>query len=47
MLITEHSSCLVVIDSIGSLLRKEYDTRTSQGIVDRSSAIARLAAQLK
>ena len=46
-LVTEHCACLVVVDSMASLLRKEYDTRSHQGLADRSALLSRLAANLK
>ena len=38
---------LVLVDSIASLLRKEYDTRTSRGVAERSTMLLFLTTILK
>ena len=38
---------LVVLDSMASLLRKEFDTRQQQGRADRSALLSRQASMLK
>ena len=38
---------LVLVDSIASLLRKEYDTRTARGVAERSTMLLHLATILK
>jgi len=38
---------LVVIDSVASVVRKEYDPAISHNMAERSSYLARLAAVLK
>ena len=38
---------LVIIDSVASVVRKEYDPAISHNMAERSSFLARLAAMLK
>ena len=38
---------LVLVDSIASLLRKEYDTRTTRGVAERSTMLLHLTTILK
>ena len=45
--ITSNGSGLVVVDSIASLARKEYDTSTHRGIVERTEMLLQQSARLK
>lgn len=38
---------LVVVDSIASLVRKEFDTRSSKGVAERASLLTKQASRLK
>ena len=45
--IVRHGVGLVVVDSIASLVRKEFDTRSSKGVVERASLLTKQASRLK
>ena len=47
MLVGMDNIGLVLVDSIASLLRKEYDTRTARGVAERSTMLLHLATILK
>ena len=38
---------LVVVDSIASLVRKEFDTRSGRGVAERTAVLAKQASRLK
>ena len=46
-LIVSCNAKLVVIDSIASVVRKEYDSTINHNMAERSSYLARVAAMLK
>lgn len=46
-LIASYNIGLVIVDSIASLIRKEYDVRTTRGAADRSSMLVWQASLLK
>lgn len=45
--IAAHNVGLVVVDSIASLVRKEFDTRAGRGMSERAALLARQASRLK
>lgn len=45
--IVSHGVGLVVVDSIASLVRKEFDTRSSKGVVERAALLTKQASRLK
>lgn len=47
MLIAERGVGLVIVDSIASLARKEYDTRSKRGVAERAALLSKHAARLK
>lgn len=47
LIVASESIGLIILDSIASLLRKEFDTRSSKGIFDRSSQLSKQATLLK
>lgn len=38
---------LIVIDSIASLVRKEFDTRSGKGVAERAALLTTQAARIK
>ena len=46
-LVASNNIGLVVLDSVASLLRKEFDTRQPQGRADRAALLSRQASVLK
>ena len=47
LLIAEKGAGLVIIDSIASLARKEYDTGSKRGVAERAALLSKHAARLK
>ena len=47
VLIAEKDVRLVVVDSIASLARKEYDTASKRGVSERAALLSKHAARLK
>ena len=47
LLIAEKDVRLVIVDSIASLARKEYDTATKRGVAERAALLSKCAARLK
>ena len=45
--IIEQSARLVVVDSMASLVRKEFDCSTAANMVERTNLLVRQAARLK
>lgn len=45
--IIEHNARLVIVDSIASLIRKEYDSGSGQSMIHRTNLLVRQAALLK
>lgn len=45
--IVEKEIGLVIVDSIASIVRKECDTSSKQGVAERASLLARQASRLK
>ena len=45
--IIEHGASLIVVDSIASLIRKEFDSRSGRNMTERANVLVRQAAQLK
>ena len=39
--------CMIVLDSLASLIRKEFDTRNSKNMIDRTNLLAKQASILK
>ena len=47
LLIAEKDVRLVIVDSIASLARKEYDTVSKRGVAERATLLSKFAARLK
>ena len=47
MLIAEKDVHLVIVDSIASLARKEFDTGSKRGVTERAALLSKHAARLK
>ena len=47
LLIAEKDARLVIVDSIASLARKEFDTASKRGVTDRAALLSKQAARLK
>ena len=45
--VVERNIGLVIVDSIASIVRKEYDTSSKRGVAERASLLARQALRLK
>lgn len=47
LLIAERGAALVIVDSIASLARKEFDTGSKRGVAERAALLSKHAARLK
>ncbi len=47
VIIAKTGAGLVVVDSIASLVRKEYDMATMKGVLERTNALMKQASRLK
>ena len=47
LLIAEKGAGLIIVDSIASLARKEYDTGSKRGVAERAALLSKHAARLK
>lgn len=47
LLIAERGAGLVIVDSIASLARKEFDTGSKRGVAERAALLSKHAARLK
>ena len=47
LVITSSSAGLVVVDSIASLVRKEFDASSKRGVIERTSLLLQQATRLK
>ena len=47
LLIAERGASLVIVDSIASLARKEFDTGSKRGVAERAALLSKHAARLK
>lgn len=47
LLIAEKDIRLIIVDSIASLARKEYDTASKRGVAERAALLSKQAAHLK
>ena len=47
LLIAEKDVGLVIVDSIASLARKEFDTSSKRGVAERAALLSKQAARLK
>ena len=47
LLMAERGAGLVIVDSIASLARKEFDTGSKRGVAERAALLSKHAARLK
>lgn len=47
LIIAEKGVGLIIVDSIASLARKEYDTASKRGVAERAALLSKHAARLK